>query len=63
MARTGTEQTEHAAAWAADYLACLAGEHGPAWRTRAEREHRRDLDVTDPTFVDAWAQVRTFLAA
>ncbi len=28
------------AGWLDDFRACLSGEHGPAWRTRAERELR-----------------------
>ncbi|WP_170286073.1 hypothetical protein [Nocardioides rubriscoriae] len=50
-------------AWAADYADCLAGHHGPAWRTRAERERSHGVDPHEPRFAAVWAQVRSFQAA
>jgi hypothetical protein len=66
--RTAAPPTDHldrteAVAWAADFDDCLAGRHGPAWRTRAEREHLHGYEVHDARFALAWALVRSFDAA
>jgi len=43
-------------AWLRDFQHCLDGDHGPAWRARAEKELRRAR--VDPDRARVWAGVR-----
>ena len=57
---TPVDSESRVAAWLDDFRACLAGTHGYAWRSRAERELRTHSTalVTDRQRAASWRRTR-----